>query len=154
MCNAFQKHVIGKLISRQYEALKKAVIAYDENNIIVCKYDSSIKAEIAEGISDSNIRACAKHMHAYAGTKNGNKLRWEYADSDIRIFYDHKYPRKSQKPYYYEKEDERFCFSTNIEAAMMTRGKFAVGTQQHAITKSIRSKGIIPCKSGYFWFKL
>jgi predicted GIY-YIG superfamily endonuclease len=76
---------------------EKTVVAYDENDKEVCRYDSATKAAEAEGIERSNISKCATHKpkHSYAGKKGGIKLRWEYADPKLRTFYDREFPRVS-----------------------------------------------------------
>lgn len=135
-------------------AQEKAVIAYDKDDIVVCIYDSITKAAEAERINISSISQCVRHLTHSAGVKNGHKLRWEYVDSDERAMYDRALPRKPNRPYYYIKNDKKIYFKTRKNASEKTRGKFAYDTQAAAITKSIKSNGTIPCKAGYFWFKL
>jgi hypothetical protein len=130
-----------------------AVVAYDENDKEVCRYDSATKAGNAEKIDETSISGCARHVRHTAGKKDGSKLRWECRDPELRAYWDHERPRK--KPFYYVDNGATVAFKTREEAAKKTHGKtFAIRTQKNAIYASIKSEGKIPCKAGYFWYKL
>jgi hypothetical protein len=137
-------------------ARRNAVVAYDEDDKFVFRYDSANKAWIAENIAEGNIGKCAKHEREYAGEKNGHKLRWEYEDQDERSYYDCLYPRKSTRPFYYinEENDKKFDFKTQKDAVEKTRGKVSYSTQRLAIVESINSNGKVPCRAGHKWFKI
>jgi hypothetical protein len=146
-------------VPSQYEAHEKAVVAYDENDVIVCRYDSATKAGDAERISRSGISSCARHhpKHSYAGKKGGHELRWEFEDPKLRAEYDRDRPRKlkkPKKPFYYVTNGVNVYFKTQTEAVEKTRGKIPYGTQSTAIAVSIKSKGTKSCKAGYIWFKM
>jgi hypothetical protein len=144
-------------VKTRFETHEKAVVAYDENDEIVCRYDSASKAAKAEKINAGTIGACARHEpgSSYAGKKDGSELRWEYKDPEERSFYDEWYPRKPKRPfYYYDENGIKIDFKTITEAAKKTCGKFVVGTQRKAIGKSIESYGKMSCKVGYFWHKI
>ena len=136
------------------ETLEKAVIAYNEEDEFVFRYDSAKKAMEAEGINASHVYKCAKHKLESAGKKNGSKLSWEYEDSERRAFYDLHFPRKPKKPYYYIENDAKVKFKTLTEAIDKTRGTVSINTQYNAITNSVQSKGNTSCRAGHIWFKL
>jgi hypothetical protein len=137
------------------KALEKAVVAYDEDDELVYRFDSGTKAADATKINDSHIFACATHKRPSAGKKDGRELSWEYEDPVERAKYDRDLPRKPKKPIYYMKNGEKNSFKTVRDASRITRGKYAVVTQWEAITASIKTEDETKlCKDGHKWFKL
>jgi hypothetical protein len=135
---------------KRAKSKEKAVVAYDENDKIVFRFDSAKKAMTATKIDDSTINMCAQHERNYAGKKDGSKLSWEYEDQSERAKYDH-IQRKPKKPFYYIVNGVNIYFKTVKDAAKQTSGKYAVGTQCRTISASIESGS--RCMSGFVWFK-
>jgi hypothetical protein len=136
------------------EAHEKAVVAYDEDNVVVHEFDSATKAMAETGINGSSITACVQHDLKSAGKKDGSELSWEYKDPGLCALYDRLYPRKPKKPFYYVKNGENVYFKTKGDASEKTRGKVSVYTQQRAISASIKSGGTKSCRAGLKWFEL
>lgn len=136
----------------RHQACEKPVVAYDENNFPVFYFDSATKASKETGIHKGSISQCAKHDRNFAGLINGHELRWEFQDINAFNYYEYIRPRKSYKLFYINGDGKEVGFKTITEAAKQTCGNLAIGTQQNAISKSIKSIGSIACNSGYLWF--
>jgi hypothetical protein len=152
----YDKSLFQENMLTPHEKCEKGVVAYDEDDQLVYRFDSAKKAATATRIAESSIRSCAKHELGIAGKIGNSKLSWEYEDPKRRAKYDLLFPRKPKKPFYYIENGVNIDFRTIRIAAENTCGTIcAVKTQEMAISASIKFKNKTkPCKAGHIWFKL
>jgi predicted GIY-YIG superfamily endonuclease len=80
------------------KASEKAVIAYNEDNVIVYDFVSATKAAEFTMISRSSISGCATHSISHAGRSlDDQQLRWEFKDPEKLAMYERLKPRNVKR---------------------------------------------------------
>jgi hypothetical protein len=134
---------------------REAVIAYDEDDILIYDFISIDEAADNTKIARSNINMSALHDNWYAGKKDGKWLRWEYKDPTKRAMMPERPQQKKKliKLYYIGIDGFEHGYTSIVDAAKDTRGSHSLSTQKKYINLSLDSNGNIMCKANKIWYK-